>query len=338
MVAASVHVGKLPNFRLPSSVELSELPLFDKAMPEDMGVVHFIGSDEMGNEVYCLGRRNNGASVIDALTAVCRLCGDTEPLCINTIPKVNTLMRIGGYLSREAGLTGTGRRLVILGTQKAFWDLTDTVRQTKKRLAEGPAGTSPGLSSIDVCKFSAHPVLVESLPDGCGNITVYAAQRYSILPSLAAGIQLGWFKEHHSSFSGRTSSRSSSLPLLEEEALKKVMDWWLGLASNARGLKPIGDGVFAYYSDKGADVTARAIRSWCELSTSRAVNLVDLSPLDKGTMRLIREGLRIGLASLPLTQVFLLMAAKGTIRRRYRAISEYVQNSQSSEDRGQFEQ
>lgn len=132
VVAAAIHLGKLKLPRLPSAKELMRLSLFDRQTKDGHGQLHFFGFDEFGNQVYSVGCRNAGKSVENILNGVAGILGIQDDIIfIDTLHCVNMKMRIGGYMSRRLNLIHLGRPIVIKGTQDAFPELAELVRQTK---------------------------------------------------------------------------------------------------------------------------------------------------------------------------------------------------------------
>ncbi|MEW6244747.1 MAG: DUF3189 family protein [Bacillota bacterium] len=143
VVAASIHVGLLPDDRLPEDDQLVSLPLFDKLTSADAGKTIFVGEDERGHRVYCLGRRHSFRRIKQALVGLERIYapGSVRTLFVNTMRYVNVSMRTGGFLSRRLGNVKVGRAVVLRGTKAAFRGLSGLVKRVKANLSqEEPAG------------------------------------------------------------------------------------------------------------------------------------------------------------------------------------------------------
>lgn len=135
-VAAAIHLGTLPRDKVPTPKQLMATPLFDTVESSDRGRLIRAGTDGRGNEVYVLGRGKESADVIyNIIVSAWTLVGNhTVPLELyDTLPCVNVLMRIGGYLSRGAGRVSIGRPIVILGTRLAYPRLVGLVERVEKR-------------------------------------------------------------------------------------------------------------------------------------------------------------------------------------------------------------
>lgn len=130
VLAANIHAGNLKAEKIPSSDELMKLPFFDKTTPDDFGKLYFIGRDEKGNDIYILGSQNsNFEPVLRNLAALLELDKDFVFVC--TMPYVNPVLRIGGFLSRRLSMPLVGRPLVLLGARWAFPYLAGLVEKTR---------------------------------------------------------------------------------------------------------------------------------------------------------------------------------------------------------------
>ena len=135
VVAAAIHLGQLRTDTLPGNDDLMGLTLFDRQTKDGHGLLHFLGFDERGKQVYCLGCRNAGTTVEQVLLQVGEMFGVREELFfVDTLHCVTFNMRIGGYLSRRWQLIRLGRPLVLDGTRKAFPALVKLVEKVKKEV------------------------------------------------------------------------------------------------------------------------------------------------------------------------------------------------------------
>lgn len=128
---------------MPTPAELLATPLFDQVRGGPKGDPVPVGEDDAGNEVYVLGRGRGDQLVVTAFLAGYRLAGGRpeEVLLVDTLPCVNLLMRVGGYLSRRLGWVWIGRPLVVAGTRRAYPNLVGLVRNVRRYTAQ-PARTS----------------------------------------------------------------------------------------------------------------------------------------------------------------------------------------------------
>ncbi|MGS0746464.1 DUF3189 family protein [Syntrophomonas erecta subsp. sporosyntropha] len=135
VVAAAIHLGLVGKDRPPTLEELMALPYFDKTTNADFGSIRFMGVDKNENEVYVLGKKSLGDRYSHIIMGVAGILGyQDEVMAINCINSVNWIMKIGGFMSRRAGIVSLGRPIVGWGTQDAYLDLVRLVEITKLKI------------------------------------------------------------------------------------------------------------------------------------------------------------------------------------------------------------
>lgn len=139
VTAAAIHLGLIPNDRIPTAKELTDLPYYDGQVNKDHGRLRYIGKDEFDNEVYIVGRRYMSKAICNLLSGVAKIFNidEEEYIFVDALPYVNWQMVVGGYLSRKMGWVKLGRPIVIMGTQKSFLKLVTLVHNVKIRLPKG---------------------------------------------------------------------------------------------------------------------------------------------------------------------------------------------------------
>lgn len=135
VLAAALHLGLIDKTRLPSMDDLLNLPIFDKTCDDDFGLIKLVGTDELGHEVYILGKKSFGDRYSKILEGTADILGMKQDLItINVISRVNWLMRIGGFSSRQLGLIEVGRFFLLHGTRQAFFEIANIVEVTKLKI------------------------------------------------------------------------------------------------------------------------------------------------------------------------------------------------------------
>ncbi len=135
-VASAVHLGFLPIDRIPEKEEILNIPYFDTLDKQDQGKIILRGIDDRKNKVFTLSRQFSPQLVIPAIKDAFELGGGdrSKLIVVNTMPAVNTLMKIGGFTSRRLNFPAFGRPIVALGSVKAYPDIIKIVKSTKKML------------------------------------------------------------------------------------------------------------------------------------------------------------------------------------------------------------
>ncbi len=141
VTAAALHLGLIPETRLPKAGELKQIPYFDRQLVEDHGDFKYMGADSEGNEVYIVGKRNLGPMFEPLIRGLARVFSipQDDLLIVDTMSCVNWLMVVGGILSRRLGIVCVGRPIVIFGTRQShanFVKLVDQVKTTIMQLKE----------------------------------------------------------------------------------------------------------------------------------------------------------------------------------------------------------
>ncbi|KJS83435.1 MAG: hypothetical protein JM58_12685 [Peptococcaceae bacterium BICA1-8] len=133
VTAASIHVGILKDNVIPNGCQLLNLPYYDKQVAKDHGFIRYIGEDEYRNKIYITSKHNLGRNYETIMRSlVCIMDLSNEKLVfVDTMPYVNWLMVIGGFLSRRLGIVSLGRPIVIKGTQISFLKFTQLVNIIK---------------------------------------------------------------------------------------------------------------------------------------------------------------------------------------------------------------
>lgn len=130
ILAANIHTDKISEDLAPLPDEMMSLPYFDKTTPDDFGKIHYIGKDDADNQVYTLGTSSSPFGYV--LKGLTELMGiEDNFLFVDTMPQVNFILRIGGWLSRSLSLPDLGRPLIFKGIQDAHPDLVEQVKRAK---------------------------------------------------------------------------------------------------------------------------------------------------------------------------------------------------------------
>lgn len=136
VVAANIHAGKLGSTETPPIKDIINLPDFDQTTPDDFGKIKHAGTDTESNDIYVLGTKSgNSGGLLSSLVEAQNVGNDFR--FVDTMPYVNTWLRIGGWLSRGLSLPSLGRPFIRIGIKEAYPKLKTMVRDVgKTRLME----------------------------------------------------------------------------------------------------------------------------------------------------------------------------------------------------------
>lgn len=134
VMAAGIHLGRLPMDRVPRAEEIENLPRYDQAKPSEIGTVFYMGQDEYDNPIYIVGMGSHRNLVKRAIISFLEISGvDTSDLIlISTLESINFKTRLGGFTSRRLGLVNFGRPLTIKGLQEKYHYFCDLVQRVKE--------------------------------------------------------------------------------------------------------------------------------------------------------------------------------------------------------------
>lgn len=109
------------------------MPYFDTQKSADHGVLQYVGSDHEGSLVFSVGLETSAQPVIKAISTLLAIARNDigHVQFIETMPAVNTFMKVGGVCSRVFGLKGIGRPLIVYGTRHAFRKIVQLVNKVK---------------------------------------------------------------------------------------------------------------------------------------------------------------------------------------------------------------
>lgn len=132
VVAAALHLGMIDKSRVPTEDELMNIPYYDKTGKSDFGTIRYMGTDEVGNSIYVMGKKSMGDRYNNILRGVAQILGmDEQVMPVNCMSRVNWSMKLGGFTSRRLGIASLGRPVVSRGTQRAFFQLVNLVEITR---------------------------------------------------------------------------------------------------------------------------------------------------------------------------------------------------------------
>ncbi len=136
VIAAAIHLNKLPANKRPLAEDILQCSYFDAAATEDRGAIYYLGKDEGGHDIYKMGCGQAGSIVEKFASGILKIYDkpSNDFYMANTLVCVNNLMRVGGFLSRSLKFISLGRPLVVKGTLKAYPSLVEFVLNVKKEI------------------------------------------------------------------------------------------------------------------------------------------------------------------------------------------------------------
>jgi len=151
VIAAAIHLGRLPDSRVPGVREIMALPDFDRADDRHLGSLFYKGMDEKGFHVYTMGLGGQSAAALQTIKSILALAGaDPESFhFVGALRCITLMTKVGGALSRRYGIRIIGRPIAAWGITRSYPTLVDLVKQVKRQLhGAGEAGNLTGVCPI----------------------------------------------------------------------------------------------------------------------------------------------------------------------------------------------
>ncbi|HEY8392157.1 MAG TPA: DUF3189 family protein [Capillibacterium sp.] len=135
VVAACLHLGKLPMAGRVKKEEIMAIPEFDLAQADDWGEPYLMGRDELANEVYILGLNSQAPVCVRAILSLAGQLGQvSQIMLVNTLPAIGLATRLGGFISKKLNKPRVGKPLAALGILQALPRLRRLVRTVKTEI------------------------------------------------------------------------------------------------------------------------------------------------------------------------------------------------------------
>lgn len=142
ILTSAVHLGKLPNDRIPSKQEILNTEYFNRLRYKDMGRLIFHGVDELGNKVFTIGRGTSKALIPAMRNLSLELHKDfsfNECFAfVNTSGMVPPAMTMGGFFSRGLKIDFIGVPLLAVGARQNYMKIVGLANRTKQLCIEKP--------------------------------------------------------------------------------------------------------------------------------------------------------------------------------------------------------
>jgi len=138
ILAAAIHLGKLPMNRVPDYTEILKLDDFDIARDDSLGHIFYKGQDDKGHEVYTLGMGPETHIVKRSLLSMIEHSSVpmNQFIFAQALPQLHPIGKVGGALSRRYGFEKIGRFLAAKGACYTYFEMVQFVKDTKQKIAQ----------------------------------------------------------------------------------------------------------------------------------------------------------------------------------------------------------
>lgn len=135
VIAAYLHLGKLPMQGPVTKEQIMAIPEFDLADASDWGKPYFVGEDTDANEVFILGLNSQTQICCQVIYGLaCHLRMADQLIMVNTLTSIGLLTRVGGFLSKQIRWRRLGRPLAARGIVNSLPKLRSLVAAVKNQL------------------------------------------------------------------------------------------------------------------------------------------------------------------------------------------------------------
>jgi hypothetical protein len=135
VVAAQLHLGKLPMVGPVTKEAIMAIPEFDLAEAADWGEPYLVGRDTADNEVYILGLNSQAPICIRAMLSLAGHVGQADQiLLVNTLAAIRLKTRIGGFMSKKLRWHRIGKPLAASGIISSLPRLRQLVGTVQEEL------------------------------------------------------------------------------------------------------------------------------------------------------------------------------------------------------------
>jgi Protein of unknown function (DUF3189). len=128
IIAAYIHLQKLPEDRIPS---INEIVKILEEHPGDFGVPNFVGNDLWNNQVYIIGFDSDSGLALQTIGHFLSK-QDISFLkwhFVDTLDSTNLFIKTGGFISHIH--SKSGKYLAAIGIQKGYFQLVQLVKSSQ---------------------------------------------------------------------------------------------------------------------------------------------------------------------------------------------------------------
>lgn len=135
VIAGYIHLGKLPQDRIPAIKEIMAIPEFDKTDSSVKGIPYLLGKDHQNHEIYLIGFGKDDLIGIQTIHHFLQQnANPAEWRFFNALSQIGYLTKLGGFLSRNLKITLIGRFLAAWGIQRSYFRLVQLVKTSKESI------------------------------------------------------------------------------------------------------------------------------------------------------------------------------------------------------------
>jgi stage V sporulation protein AE len=135
LVAALIHLGKLPEREIPKITTLISLfKRSDTIRRNSPGVPYYLGKDCAKNEVYMIGLGKDPDIMFQSICHILQKSGNQNDFKFYPVAEKDLFLRMGNFFARRMRLAAAGRLLKAVGIRRSYLEITEMVGQVKEMI------------------------------------------------------------------------------------------------------------------------------------------------------------------------------------------------------------
>lgn len=133
VIAANIHLKKLPDNRLPSIKEIMEVEYFNQRDKNQCGQELYLGEDEQGHQIYVIGLGKDRELALQVIYHLLKERDNPSAWRFyDALSELHWLTKVGGFLSGNLKWVGPGKYLAAMGIRRCYPKLCRMVRRIKE--------------------------------------------------------------------------------------------------------------------------------------------------------------------------------------------------------------
>ncbi|MDA8234320.1 MAG: DUF3189 family protein [Clostridia bacterium] len=136
LVTSAIHLGLLPEDRVPPVEKIINLPNYDRLAYNEIGQPCWMGTDNEGNKIFSIGVLSEKEVVPKAIQSLLDLyqIPQYQYRLVSTMEYVPYSTALGGVYLKRMGAGNLGRSVATKGLTRVYPKLVELVREVKDDL------------------------------------------------------------------------------------------------------------------------------------------------------------------------------------------------------------
>jgi hypothetical protein len=132
LIAAYIHLNKLPYDKIPSNAEIKQIEAFGNINPQKYGIPILMGKDEQGNEIYAVGFGNDSELALQTIFHLIKTNDLINWRFYNVALKTSLWVKISDFLIHILHLYGANKYFAAKEIRKNYPKIGQIVQKVKE--------------------------------------------------------------------------------------------------------------------------------------------------------------------------------------------------------------